>query len=144
MSSMSNTLENKLIDHVLRGTQYTAPTSLDIALFLTDPTDADTGTEVTGSGYARLNVARADATWKGTHGSATGPSSGTNGTVSNAIEFEFTAPTGNWGVVTHFAIYDNGTGDLLFHAPLTTSKTINNGDDAPKFVIDAMTAQIDN
>jgi hypothetical protein len=47
--------------------------------------------------------------------------------------------------VTHFGIWDASTsGNLLFCQALTTAKTVNNGDPAPAFAIDALTVQIDN
>jgi len=55
------------------------------------------------------------------------------------------APTANWGMVTHWGIFDAATaGNLLIHAALTTSKMINNGDAAPSFGAGALTFQIDN
>ncbi len=46
MAEMSNYLENALINVTLRATAYTAPTTVYLALYTSDPTDADTGTEV--------------------------------------------------------------------------------------------------
>jgi hypothetical protein len=52
------------------------------------------------------------------------------GTASNTSAVEFPAASGgNWGTITHIGIYDASTsGNLLFHASLTASKTINDGD----------------
>jgi hypothetical protein len=67
------------------------------------------------------------------------------GTTSNKATITFPAPTANWGSITHFALYDASTaGNMLFCAALTTSKTVNNGDAAPSFVVDALTVQVDN
>lgn len=132
MSSMSDYLENKLGDHVLRGLAYTAPANTYVALFTAAPSDAGGGTEVSGGSYAR--VAIAPANWNGTHGSTTGASSGTGGQYSNAVALTFPAPTANWGTATHFAVFDAATGgNMLFQAALTTSRTINSGDAAPVF-----------
>jgi hypothetical protein len=114
MAEMGNYLENALINAVLRNTSYTSPTTTYLALYTSDPTDADTGTEVTGGSYARQEI---------TFGS---PS---NGVTTNSAAIEFPQATGNWGTVTHVAIRDALTsGNLLFHTPLDTSKTINSGD----------------
>lgn len=145
MADYTNYLENKLADHLFRTTTYT-PGTLYVGL-ITAVADKEVGTvtEVTGGSYARVSVTKGDSSWKGTHGSATGNSSGTSGTVSNASAITFPVPTANWGVVTHFGIWDASTsGNLLIVAALTTSKTINNGDAAPSFAIDAMTIQVDN
>lgn len=114
MAEMGNYLENALINAVLRNTSYTSPTTTYLALYTSDPTDADTGTEVTGGSYARQAI---------TFGS---PS---NGVTTNSAAIEFPQATGNWGTVTHVAIRDALTsGNLLFHTPLDTSKIINSGD----------------
>lgn len=114
MAAMSNYLENALINATLRNTSYTSPSTVYVALFTSDPTDAGTGTEVSGGSYARQAA---------TFGS---PSNGAS-SISSAIEFP--QATGSWGTVTHFGIYDAlTTGNLLYHGALTASKTIDTGD----------------
>jgi hypothetical protein len=138
--------ENKVADHFFRGTAYSPAGPWYVGL-MTAAANCDTGsvTEVSGGSYARVSVTKADGSWKGTHGSATGASSGTNGTISNAAAITFPAPTANWGVVTHFGVWDAASsGNLILCKTLTQSKTINNGDAAPSFAIDALTVQVDN
>ena len=114
MAEMSNFLENALINATLRNTSYTSPAGVYLALYTSDPTDADTGTEVTGNGYARQAI---------TFGA---PS---NGVSTNSAAIEFPQATGSWGTVTHVGIRDAlTTGNLLFHTPLDASKTIATGD----------------
>ena len=111
---MSNYLENALINVTLRATSYTAPTTVYVALYTTDPTDADTGTEVTGGSYARQSVTFA------------APS---NGVSTNSADVTFPTCTVAWGTVTHIGIRDDSTsGNLLYHTPLDVSKTIAAGD----------------
>lgn len=111
---MSNYLENALINVTLRATSYTAPTTVYVALYTTDPTDADTGTEVTGGSYARTSVTFA------------APS---NGVTTNSADVTFPTCTLAWGTVTHIGIRDALTsGNLLYHTPLDASKTIDLGD----------------
>jgi len=111
---MSNYLENALINGTLRATSYTAPTTIYLALYTADPTDADTGTEVSGTSYARQTI---------TMGA---PS---NGVSTNSAAIEFPAAGGSWGTVTHIGIRDALTaGNLLYHTPLDASKTIATGD----------------
>lgn len=144
-ASMTDYLENKLADHLFRTTTYTQPATIYVGLLTAACSDSTAGTEVSGGSYARIAKNPGDANWKGTHASTTGASSGTGGTVSNASAVTFAAPSANWGVVTHFGIYDAVSGgNLLFCAALTVSKTINNGDAAPSFAIDALTIQFDN
>ena len=51
--SFSNYLENKILLHVFGATPYTAPATLYVALFTSDPGEGGTGTEVSGGSYAR-------------------------------------------------------------------------------------------
>jgi hypothetical protein len=114
MAEMSNYLETALINGTLRGTTYTAPTTVYVGLYTSDPTDADTGTEVTGGSYARQAV---------TFGA---PS---NGVSTNTAAIEFPQATGTWGTVGWIGIEDASTGgNLLYHTALDASKTIATGD----------------
>lgn len=114
MAEMSNYLENALINATLRNTSYTSPTTVYVGLFTTDPTDAGTGTEVSGGSYARQSVTFA------------APSDGVS--ASNAA-VEFPQATGSWGTVTHIGILDAlTTGNLLYHTALDVSKAIDTGD----------------
>jgi hypothetical protein len=114
MAEMSNYLENALINVTLRATAYTAPTTVYLALYTTDPTDADTGTECSGTSYARQAV---------TFGA---PS---NGASTNSAAVEFPQAGSAWGTITHIGIRDALTvGNLLYHTPLDASKTIATGD----------------
>ena len=114
MAEFSNYLENALINAVLRNTSYTSPTTVYVALYTTDPTDADTGTEVSGNAYARQSVTF---------------SSPSNGVTSNSAAVEFPQATGSWGPVAYIGLRDASSGgNLLFHTALDASKTIATGD----------------
>ena len=52
-SKKSNYLKSKIVKHVKGEASYTMPANLYLALYTSDPTVADTGTEVTGGSYAR-------------------------------------------------------------------------------------------
>jgi len=114
MAEMSNYLENALINATLRNTAYTSPATVYVGLFTSDPTDAGSGTEVSGGSYARTAV---------TFGA---PS---NGASTNSAAVEFPQATGNWGTITHIGILDaSSSGNLLYHTALDTSKVIQTGD----------------
>jgi len=114
MSELSNYLENALINATLRATTYTSPATVYVALFTTDPTDANSGTEVSGGSYARTAVTFA------------APS---NGVTTNSADVTFPTCTLAWGVVSHIGIYDASTsGNLLYHTPLDASKTVDAAD----------------
>lgn len=146
MAAMSDYLENKIIDWLLRGQAFTPPATVYAALFTAAPSDSGGGTEVSGGSYARVSVASSLANWAGTQSAgSTTASSGTGGTTSNNNAITFPAPTANWGVVTHVAIFDASSGgNLLFWGALTTSKTVNNGDAAPSFTAASLQLQVDN
>jgi hypothetical protein len=106
--------------------------------------------EVTGGSYARVAMAagayQALADFAGTQSAAsTTASTGSGGTTSNNSAVTFPAPTANWNIVGALGIYDALTGgNLLWWAPLTAPKTVNNGDAAPSFAAAALSVQIDN
>lgn len=144
MGALSDHLENKILDHVLRATAYTAPANVYVGLLTAAPNDTGGGTEVSGGSYARVAVASGTSSWNNTQGNTTGASSGTDGTVENAASINFPTPSAGWGTVTHFAVYDASSGgNLLFYAALTASKTINSGDTV-SFAAGALSFQIDN
>jgi len=114
MAEMSNYLEDALINATLRNTSYTSPSTVYLGLFTSDPTDANTGTEVSGGSYARQSI---------TFGA---PS---NGVTTNTAAIEFPQATGSWGTVGWVGIMDSlTTGNLLYHTALNASKTIASGD----------------
>jgi hypothetical protein len=114
MAEMSNYLENALINATLRNTSYTSPAVVYIGLYTSDPTDANTGTEVSGGSYTRTAV---------TMGA---PS---NGVSTNTAAVEFPQASGSWGTVGWIGILDaTSSGNLLYHTALDTSKTISSGD----------------
>jgi hypothetical protein len=111
---MSNFLENALINATLRATTYTSVATVYVSLWTSDPTDAGSGTEVSGGSYARTAVTFA------------APS---NGVTTNSADVTFPTATASWGTVGWIGINDAATsGNLLYHSPLDTSKTIDSGD----------------
>jgi len=114
MAEISNFLENALINATLRNTTYTSVATVYVSLWTSDPTDAGSGTEVSGGSYARTAVTFA------------APS---NGVTTNSADVTFPTCTASWGTVGWIGINDAATsGNLLYHSPLDTSKTIDSGD----------------
>jgi hypothetical protein len=114
MAEMSNYLENALINVTLRATSYTAPTTVYVGLFTSDPTDDGSGTEVSGGSYARKSATFA------------APS---NGVSTTSADITFDQATGTWGTIGWIGIFDAlTTGNLLYHTALDASKTIDTGD----------------
>jgi hypothetical protein len=147
MAAMSDYLENKIVDWLLRGQTFTPPATIYVALFTTNDNDANSSAvEVSGGSYARVAVTSSLSNWAGTQGSGTTvASSGTSGTTSNNNTITFPAPTANWGTITGVGIFDASTaGNLLFYGALSQSKTVNSGDAAPNFPAAALSVQVDN
>lgn len=136
MGSFSNYLENKVLDHVIGGPDYTRPATLYVALCTTAPTDASTGStivEPSGDNYSRTAV-----TNNATNFPAASSGSKANGTV-------ITCPTasGSWGTITHIALMDaSSAGNVVAWGALDTSKTIDSGDTI-SFAISALTVTLD-
>lgn len=103
-------LENKLLDHVLTNTAYTAPATLYVSLWVGDPLSG--GSEVTASGYSRKT--------------ASFSVTGSAGTTTNNVEFQAGA---DWGTVTHTGVHDAlSGGNMLISAGLQAARTIENTD----------------
>lgn len=114
MSEISNYLENALINGTLRGTTFTAPASVFVSLHTADPTDAGSGTEVSGGSYVRQAA---------TFGA---PS---NGVSTTTADITYPQATASYGTVSFIGIFDASTsGNLLYHTALDTAKTIDTGD----------------
>jgi hypothetical protein len=114
MAEMSNFLENALINATLRNTTYTSVATVYVSLWTSNPTDAGSGTEVSGGSYARTAV---------TFGA---PSDGAS---LNSADVTFPTATASWGTVGWIGINDAATsGNLLYHTALDTAKAIDSGD----------------
>ena len=113
MAGKSDYLENKLLDHTLKNTAYTSPTTVYVGLFTAAPSDSGGGTEVSGNNYARTAV---------TFASASG------GATSNSALVTMPVPSGSWGLCTHFGIFDaSSAGNLLYWGSLAVSQTPTTG-----------------
>lgn len=115
--SISNYLEAKILDHVLRYSTapYTGASTIYLALHTQDPGEAGTGTEVSAGGYtyARQTIAFSAA-------------SGGSISMSNSY-IEYTNMPGV--TVTHVALWDaSSSGNCLWSGALTASRAVTAGD----------------
>jgi hypothetical protein len=122
MAGLSDWAESAILNALLRGTNLTAPltSSLRLALFTSDPTDAGTANEVpSGTWYSRQPT-----------GSWNAPAPAGNAQqCTNAASITFSAVTVSAVTITHVGIFDAATaGNMLFSAPLQSSKTLQVGD----------------
>ena len=123
MSAFSDHLESALVTATLRGGTYTGG-AVYVALFTTDPKDAGTGSELSDSGYVRQRAHTTTA--------SDGFTAPANGSTSNTRNLIFPAIVDAQKTVTHWGIFDSQTsGNLLYHAPMLNSKTLDPTDLLP-------------
>lgn len=124
MGSFSNDLEDKVLDHIFGGGDYSRLATVYVGLWTAALSDTSTGSsanEVSGGSYARVAVTNNATNWPAASGGAKA-----NGTV-----ITFPTATGSWGTVTYFAVLSAATaGDILGWSILTQSKAIGSGDTA--------------
>lgn len=113
--SASNYLEDKVLDHCLKGTAFTAPTNVYVSLHSADPGETGANEITAGANsYARQLATSSFAASSG------------GSKVSNADLTWLDMPA---VTVTHFAIWDAlTTGNCLFVGALGASKTTQAGD----------------
>ena len=122
MSQMSDYLEAAIINHIFRGSAFSAPTTLYAALFTVDPTDAGGGTEVSAAGYARVAITCNTSNWS---------APGTNGTTSNVNAITFPVAGANWGNIGAIAFFDAASGgNMLVWLDISPAVAVNNGQTA--------------
>ncbi|WP_339271750.1 hypothetical protein NYE54_09320 [Paenibacillus sp. FSL K6-1330] len=130
--NMSNYLAAALLNQVFRNAAYTRPTKLYLALYISNPTGADTGQEVTGGGYVRQEVTFGAPTIE--NYTIYHPTTGQQVTVSkqtikNSADVVMPTATADWGQVSHIGIRDAATGgNLLYFGALETPRSILSND----------------
>ena len=117
MPGLSDYGEALILNCLLRATNITAPTTVYLALFTSDPTDAnDTANEVSDSAYARQSCA-----FNAPHA--------TEGYSANTSEVSFPAIVDGTITVGWVGIYDALTGgNLLYSQSVGSSKELEAGD----------------
>lgn len=109
----SNYLIPKILEHLVGKTSYTMPV-VHLALYTTNPTAADTGTESTLGGYARLTIEFAAAA---------------AGAASNANIEDFGSASSGSQTISHYGLRDAATlGNLLIFGPWDASYLVETGD----------------
>lgn len=123
MSKASNYLEEATLNYFLRGQTVSQPKGFYVALYITNPTDADTGSEVTGGAYARQQINFSAPVQQADRA-----------TISNTERVAFPTATSGWGDVAYFGIRDAATGGrLLVHGAFNKPTTVSEGN---KFIVD--------
>jgi len=113
--SISNYLENAVLNHILKNTAYSQPTNIYVALSTTDAgEDGSTISEPSGNNYARAlcNV------WD----------TASNRQIKNTNQVTFNTATGSWGNILYWALFDSlSGGNMLAYGSFNTGKNIENG-----------------
>ena len=135
MAGFSDAYEAGLLTQVFQGTAYRTPTSIHVELYTADPTDADSGTQVSGTGYTAVTLTANTSNFVIS-------TSGTAKRVTVAVDVDYgTAGAGGWGTVGWVGLRDNA-GVLVASGPLTTAKAIESGDPV-KFNANTLTFDLD-
>ena len=135
MSAYSNYMRNKLVDWLWRGQSFTPPSTIYFGLNTAMASPSSGGTEVSGGSYARVAVTPSLGNFCGTQGNgSTGVSSGTSALTTNNVAIQFPAPTGDWGTLVGWTIWDSPSGgNLLMFGSLDVPLDVLTGDAAPLF-----------
>lgn len=121
MGSFADLCEKKVLDHITGKATFAAVTAY-IGLSTADPLDDESGlVEPVEMGYARVVTDAAD--WNAAI-------EGDPSSISNALDITFSEASGDWGTITHFALFSAATGAdvMLAHGLLTTPKHIESGE----------------
>jgi hypothetical protein len=127
MSKFSSYTESNIISTTLRGAAFPVPSNVYVALFTADPGDAFVAANevqvASWPAYVREDAAQGGAI-------STGWTAPSGGSSSNAKTITFPANNGAGAVtITHVGLVDAASGgNLLYHAPLVATKTLQVGD----------------
>jgi hypothetical protein len=112
VGSASDYLEDKILDHLLGRTTYTAPATIYGAIWTVPLSESSTGSspgEVNGAGYARVAVTNDVTNFPAASG----------GSKSNALQIRFPMAQATWGTIKAFALTDAASaGNILFSSPV--------------------------
>jgi len=113
----SNTAKQMTLNFLTRNQSVTQPSQLYLALYSTNPTDADSGTEVSYSGYQRQAVVFSSPQL--TSGTAT---------VQNSSTIQFAVVPAASGSIAYAGLKTalNG-GDLIYYGSLAATYQLNQG-----------------
>lgn len=109
--SMSNYLENKVLNHIANKEAFVAPENMYLALLTASSTEDTAGTEVISESYTRQAITFDTAT---------------EGVIKNSADITFDIATESWGIITSVAVFDaENAGNMLFYSDLGHPQTID-------------------
>lgn len=111
--SLSNTFETTTLQWLFTNTSVTRPTSWHLALYTVAPGEGGSGTECSGTAYARQSFTMTVS----------------GDTATNAANIEYAVAGSSWGTLVAVGVFDAATsGNLIAYGNLTATKTIDTGD----------------
>ena len=128
---LCNTMEKATLDRVFGQTLWSQPTGTYLALSTAAPTDTLNGfSEPAGYNYSR-QLLRSSGTIDWSEPQIKDGVAGTFET-HNINDFSFGRATGDWGIITHFVVFNHITNstesDALVWGAMTVSKEVKLGD----------------
>lgn len=116
MTALAPYAENAVLEHLFKNTAL-AVTNAYIGYFNNSITDDSVPTEVSGNGYARVQIDNKMGT-------------ASAGSISNTTAISFPAASGgDHGTIVAIAIFDASTaGNMIAFGNLSASRTISDGD----------------
>jgi hypothetical protein len=137
-------LQNKLLDALFRGQSLAAPSTWYVALVTTLGSPIANGVECSGLGYTRSLVASSLVAWSGTQAPGTTTiSAGVSDLISNNVPIVFPSPTGDWGTIVGYEIWDAPTGgNRWLSGKLSSAMAIHNADPARRFAAGSLTISL--
>lgn len=113
---VSTFLANKILDHFLKTASYTPATNIKVAFSTADPTNDGSGlAEPVGNNYARTTCNVFDVA--------------VNGATANTNIIDSPVASGNWGTITHVALFDDeATPNMLLFGTITPSQAVGAND----------------
>lgn len=138
MAAASDWFRTQILNQWFRGQVVTEPTTLYLAWHKADPLADGSGLEVTGGAYARAAITSNTTNW-GAPGAL-----GTAYAITNLTDITFPAPTADWGIITHWGLWDAATlGNLVLYGAVSVPREVLNGDIAPVVPASQFTVSID-
>lgn len=118
-SAKTTEMETRTLDYALRNVTPPAVAKPWVGLLKSDPGESGVGNEVSGGGYGRV---------EGKFGApvAQSPSGSRSATITDTV---FAVATADWGIVTHFGVWDAQTGGkMLYKKALPSQRDVKSGD----------------
>ena len=121
MSGFSNYWENEVMNYTMGKSSIKSP-SVYIGLLTSEPNDDGSGlNEPACASYARVRTYADD--WEAAF----------NGCIENVNDISFSLAVENWGLITHFVLFDAAAGgNMIVWGTLSPSKNISSGE-IPRF-----------